>query len=76
MAFLHFLALASPNSAASQMDRDPRRMAVAIGSLVALFLWSLDRATELRVELPLASLRYAGRRFCDGLGLPEIWQVG
>lgn len=27
-------------------------MAVAVGSLVALFLWSLDRATELRFEFP------------------------
>lgn len=27
-------------------------MAVAVGSLVALFLWSLDRATELRFEVP------------------------
>ncbi|MBB3147212.1 H+/Cl- antiporter ClcA/PII-like signaling protein [Phyllobacterium trifolii] len=27
-------------------------MAIAVGSLVALFLWSLDRATELRFEFP------------------------
>ncbi|TAY31863.1 chloride channel protein [Rhizobium leguminosarum] len=27
-------------------------MAIAVGSLVALFLWSLDRATELRFEYP------------------------
>lgn len=27
-------------------------MAMAVGSLVALFLWSLDRATELRFEFP------------------------
>ena len=27
-------------------------MAAAVGSLVALFLWSLDRATELRFEFP------------------------
>lgn len=27
-------------------------MATAVGSLVALFLWSLDRATELRFEFP------------------------
>lgn len=27
-------------------------MAVAVGSLVAVFLWSLDRATELRFEFP------------------------
>ena len=27
-------------------------MAIVVGSLVALFLWSLDRATELRFEFP------------------------
>lgn len=45
-------------------------MAVAVGSLVALFLWSLDRATQLRFEHPW--LIYA----MPGVGFAMVWAYG
>ncbi|KNY31795.1 DUF190 domain-containing protein [Agrobacterium genomosp. 3 str. CIP 111-78] len=45
-------------------------MAIAVGSLVALFLWSLDRATELRFELPWLI-------FCMPVaGFAMVWAYG
>ena len=45
-------------------------MAVAVGSLVALFLWSLDRATELRFDFPW--LIYA----MPAVGFAMVWAYG
>ncbi len=45
-------------------------MAVAVGSMVAFFLWSLERATELRFE-------YAWLIFCMPLaGFVMVWTYG
>ncbi|MFN4205433.1 MAG: DUF190 domain-containing protein [Agrobacterium albertimagni] len=45
-------------------------MAMAVGSVVALFLWSLDRATELRFEFPW--LIY----FMPVAGFAMVWAYG
>ncbi|WP_421357935.1 DUF190 domain-containing protein [Agrobacterium rosae] len=45
-------------------------MAVAVGSLVALFLWSLDRATELRFEFPWLIF------FMPVAGFAMVWAYG
>ncbi|MCM2292769.1 voltage-gated chloride channel family protein [Allorhizobium sp. BGMRC 0089] len=45
-------------------------MAIAVGSLVALFLWSLDRATELRFAFPW--LIY----FMPVAGFAMVWAYG
>ncbi|KAA3507804.1 DUF190 domain-containing protein (plasmid) [Agrobacterium rosae] len=45
-------------------------MAMAVGSLVALFLWSLDRATELRFEFPWLIF------FMPVAGFAMVWAYG
>lgn len=45
-------------------------MAVAVGSLVALFLWSLDRATELRFEFTWLIF------FMPVAGFAMVWAYG